>query len=255
MKSQQKKPVFLVSLYRRYGQLLQAVAAIRDAVANPKIVLVWAQPEPAIQWLIDGLGLTHVIYREKLPLEGECGGTTYPESHNIRIGLEYIKRTYGENTYVIFQAADVIIKNDGCAVIDREMQDGTPLCVFHWPNNMVSVGCYHTNLFAVGMDEAYWPPVCGPHEHDTLEWAWGKVLGNYVRPPGVPPRHYNFKKLNREYLWNQHLDLPSPLGKGTMVLSTCAYDRFSSCLQMNTTGHVRWYSKVWTKIWEFIINE
>lgn len=217
-------------------------------------MLIWAQPEPAIKWLIDSLGFAHVIYREKLPLEGECGGTTYPESHNIRLGLEYVKKTYGDDAYVIFQAADVVVKNGGFAEIDRTMQE-VPLCVFHWPNSMVSNGCYHTNLFAVSMDERYWPPVCGPHEYDTLEWAWGKILGNYVRPPGVYPFNYKLKLLNREYLWNEHLDLDNPLGKDMITLSTCAYAKHSSCLSGFASGYIPWYQRLWNKIVEFIVSE
>lgn len=233
---------------------MQAIAAIRDATASD-IVLIWAQPEPAIKWLIDSLGFAHVIYREKLPLEGECGGTTYPESHNIRMGLEYVKRTYGEAAYVIYMAADIILSKDGFTEISQEMDGGLPLCVFHWPNAMVRNGCFHTNIFAVSMDERYWPPVCGPHEYDSLEWAWGKILGNYVRPPGVPPFNFQFKRLNRQHFWNEHLELKNPLGKSMISLSTCAYDRFSSSLSGYTAGYVPWYNRLWNKIVEFIEGE
>lgn len=237
------KPVILITVYRRYGQLQQAVRNIRayahEFSMNPDIVIVWAQPEPALDWFMDELKVNHVLKRDKLIYEGERGGTTYPESHNINIGLRFIKNTYGESCYVIVQAADIQVKPGTFKEIDFEMQRGTNLCVYHWTNSCVPVGCFCTNFFAISMNENYWVPLANYDDYDVLEWKWGKQLLGYTS-------YYNYKFtiLNTEHFKHEHLPIIFPPAKHLAPLITNGYDKHNSTLCLNISGKLRWYRRL-----------
>ena len=82
-------------------------------------------------WFIDQLcqqGLIgRVITRPKLPGENHTDPTTYPESHNLRLGLEALLKAYGEQeVYVIGQTADVLPKPGAYRYLDDLVHGKTP---------------------------------------------------------------------------------------------------------------------------------
>lgn len=196
------KPIIILTLYRRYNGFIKSINNIikysSEFKVEPDVIVVWAQPEKSMEFLIKQPIVKHIIKRDKLPYEGEKCGTTYPESHNIRLGLEYVKKNYN-NCYALVQASDIFVKQSCYYEIDDIMQQGKDAAVAHWPNHMVSVGCYHTNIFAVSMDEHHWPPLCDYNEYDVLEWAWGKRLHNYM-----DWYKYNFARFNSGSFIHSH---------------------------------------------------
>lgn len=190
------KAVFLVTVYRRYYELARNLQrSLERAEAElgyrPEVVLVWARPEYARQWFIRELqarGLvTHVLKRPALDGEGSQGGTTWPESHNIRLGLEFIREQYAcphcgkLDTYVVMHAADVYLQDDTLKIIEREILAENEAVVFHWSNGSANANVWHTNCFGVTMNRDYWPPLSTPLEQDVLERQWGKALDGKPR--------------------------------------------------------------------------
>lgn len=181
------KPVIVVTVYRRYHELDDLLGRVRALAGEfgeaPDIVVVWARPEVGRLWyfkrlLADGR-VTKLLTRLPLPGEADDRPTTYPESHNIRLGLEWVRANYDPaTTYAVVLAADVQPqpKHLFGFIDDHMSRDDGRAVVFHWPNGCVPFGIWHTNAFAVCLDEAYWPPVLGPEHADTLEHAWGKQL-------------------------------------------------------------------------------
>lgn len=230
------KPVILITLYRRYFTFLQALKNIQkyknEFKIEPDVIVVYAQPEKHMKFLVEQPIVNKVIYRPKLVHEGEKGGTTYPESHNIRIGLEYIRDNY-KNCYAVVQAGDILVKESCYAHIDHIINHNSKdAAVCHWPNSIVPVGCYHTNIFAVTMDEKHWPPVCSFDEYDVLEWAWGKKLGNYL-----DRQQYNFLTFNNQLFDHVHTDGPYPKQEINNININCyGYGRYNQGLLLQITG-------------------
>lgn len=202
------RPVILVTVFRRYHELsrnLEKTWELSGEFAVPPIVVVvWAAPEPGRMWFFRDLmakGLVqHVIPRPLLMGDGNAANTTYPESVNLRLGLEFIRKNY-EDAYVLMQAAD-ISPNPGCyRFVERFMQDGeTRAMVFHWPNNLVVNGIWHTNFFCVpANDDRYWPPVSTRDHADVLEWQWGKRLTDLQLPGLMQTSNYNQKFFNHAH--------------------------------------------------------
>ncbi len=150
----------------------------REFNVYPFVLVVWAEPTLHHLYLFKYLQkegyIDYFVGRYKLP-EPHVGGTTYPESHNIRVGLTWAKERWPTNSYVIVQAADVCPKPGLYKQIDGAMQ-GASACVCSWVNTLTSEPIYCTNLFAVSMDEKYWPPISPPDNHDVLEVQWSRQL-------------------------------------------------------------------------------
>lgn len=181
------KPVVVVTVYRRYFELRRCLERVRELRGEfsetPTVAVVWACPEVGRLWFFRELtesGLVDVVLtRQKLPDESPDRSTTYPESHNIRVGLEWVRANFDNgSTYAVVMAADILPSPEKAfRPVDFHMSfDSGQAAVFHWANGCVSSNIWHTNFFAVGMDPRYWPPVIGPDSGDTLEWAWGKQL-------------------------------------------------------------------------------
>lgn len=204
------KPVIIITLYRRYPELdatLKRIAELSTEFAEkPDIVLVWARPEVTRLWFIgqllkDGI-VNHLLTRPALPGEGDTGGsTTYPESHNIRLGLEFVKKHYGPDTYALVQTADVIA-NPGFAYqfVDSHMQNGAKAVVLFWENGCVRSHIWHTNFFACCLDEAYWPPIAKTGDDDVLERQYGKKLQD-LQLPGIVESHNSNSKRFAHVHW------------------------------------------------------
>lgn len=210
MKSPRKKPVILLTVYRRYFELSRAIQRIRELTHEfafpPEVVVIWAQPEPARAWFFDKLiregHIKHLLTRKKLDGESPQTATTYAESHNLRIGLEFIRDHYDpDTTYAICQAADVWPNNETCyGFIDKVIQGGDEAVVMFWSNGCVNSDIWHTNMFAVPLDEEYWPPVARIGDQDVLERQWGLLLKSR-QPPLIHKTHNNN---NRRFL-HEHL--------------------------------------------------
>lgn len=179
------RPVILTTVCNRFAELDQTIASIRAQAAEfsepPEVVVVWARPQYGRLWYFHDLmrdkRVAQVLGRPAEP--GECDGcaTTFYESLNLRAGLNYIKETYGPDCYVVGQAADVRARPGVYKKIDDHMAGGANAVLFHWENGISHANVWHTNFFAVRMDEAYWPPLSpSPEYGDTLETQWGKAL-------------------------------------------------------------------------------
>lgn len=186
-----------MTVCRRYHELVKNLTATLELAAvelgyAPDVVLVWARPEVPRLWVVQQLlaegKLKHVIGRPELPGE-MTSATTYPESVNIRQGLDYIRANYDPAThYVIFQTADVQLRGGTLHFVDHHMEEGNEAVVFHWENNCVRSDIWSTNFFGVSLDPLYWPPVSPPEHQDVLERQWGVSLCN-ASPPGVHKWH------------------------------------------------------------------
>ena len=183
------KPYILLTVYRRYFELDRAINQIWKAVSkgefsdSPDVTLVWAQPEEQRLWYIDRLlqqqKIHQVVFREKLPLEGARGGTTYPESRNLRSGIESIvSRNQESRAYIIGQAADILPRQGAYRLLDEKMDWGANAVVFRLNNPRRQPNLWHTNFFAVSLDEQYWPPVVDYESSEILEFHWGKQLAS-----------------------------------------------------------------------------
>jgi len=170
------KSCLLFTLYRRYHELEQNLWYIRTHLFReldeiPSIVLVYARPEPERLEFIKSLALTHVIYRDTMPLESEAN-TTYPESWNIRIGLTYIRDNIPCD-YVLFHTVDVFPKEGTYKLINDEMSlEETNVVSFKWDG--YTRDTKHTNIWAIKTKslETYWPPIIDPEEFHSLEMHW-----------------------------------------------------------------------------------
>lgn len=187
------KPYILMTVYRRYAELVANLKRMRtlkrEFAETPLVYLVWAQPEWGhplkagphwLEMLVDIGDIDYIIHRPKLPLEGQVGGVTYPESRNLRIGMEAIKQDSGGDGYILAQTADVFALPGTYGLMDDHMRAGGKAFVYDWPNPYVQ-DCIATNFFAVAMDESYWPPLPSPVDPDVLEYHWRGI----ARKPGI----------------------------------------------------------------------
>lgn len=180
-----------MTLCRRYHELATNLPANLEAFERelgyrPRVVLVWARPEPGRLWLIRDLvarGLVGVVLgRPACPGERDDGPTTLPESLNIRMGLEYV-REHHPDCYVVMTAADIRLQEGTAGFFDHHVnREGCEAVVFHLDNGLCRDGIWHTNCFAVGTDERYWPPVSPPDSDDILERQWGRLLAERALP-------------------------------------------------------------------------
>ena len=230
-----KRCVILLTVFRRYHELSRTITRIHELkeefVLPPEIVVVWAQPEVSRLWFFEELQQTgkiqHLLGRPKLPGEREGGSTTYPESHNLRLGLEFVRRTFpAHETYVIGQAGDILPQPDHCyRYLDSHIQNGEQAVVLHWSNGCCTADVWHTNLFAVPLDEAYWPPVADPDSPDVLERMWGRQLTERQLPGVVRNHNSNNKRFVHAHLSEQLESWPerTVFADVGLTLSVCGY--------------------------------
>lgn len=250
------KPIVVFIVYRKYYDLVNNVnnllKYISEFVVRPDIMVLWVQPESAMFWVMNSLPFNKILSREKL--EGECQNspTTYPVSNNINIVLHYIKRIYNsEKCYAIVQDADIYPKEGFYGAIDNTMQQGTNLAAFHWPNHCVPIGCLCTNIFAVSMDEFYWPPVSDRNNHDVLEWQWGKIIHGYIDNQRRPYTLINsglYSHIHRD----QDILLPA---KCHLNFNITSKDQSIGQVFMQIGGKYHWYKRFWESIKQFIYLE
>ncbi len=214
--------MILLTVYRRYHELTRAIEGVWRAWKagefrqKPEVWVVWAQPEVSRLWFFQGLlarGEVHrVVGRPRLAGEGPGRPTTYPESHNLRLGLSQLSREGGggPEVYVIGQAGDVLPNPDTYRFLDDRLH-GVPMpgepdegewkaVVFHLQNPSVHHDIWHTNFFAVPLDERYWPPVCGEDHADVLERQWGALLAQTKPERVFRSSNYNAKRFHHDHL-------------------------------------------------------
>lgn len=178
------KPVILITLHRRYHELLRTIKNIeskkRFFKENPSVFVIWADPEPSRYWLIkkllDNKKIELLITRYRLPKEDGKQPTTFYESQNIRIGLENVFRKYPD-AFCIVQASDIYITDYGFYLIENEMNNGAKLLTFNWENRF-GANALHTNCFAVLNTKELWPPFAPLGGIDVLERLWYINLEN-----------------------------------------------------------------------------
>ncbi len=235
-----------MTVYRRYLELYNNIKLIhnlkKEFKEEPDIIVVWAQPEVGRLWffqkMIKDKMITNVVSRLKLENESENHSSTYPESHNIRVGLNYIKSNYDNNkSYVVMQAAD-IKPNEKMAYqfIDLKMNDGDKAVLFHWQNGCAHHNIWHTNFFAVALDEKYWPPLSEFGDADVLESKWGKELAN-KNLPGICESH---NSNNKKFL-HIHESENNP-----EIFIYPQNDNVN--INLFIKGHLNWFKRIWCKI-------
>jgi len=235
------KPVIVLTVCRRYYELRKNIKAIWERASEfaepPQVVVVWARPEIGRLWLFQELmaeGLIHhVVGRPALPGEVDGVATTYPESHSLRKGLEFVREHYGENCYVIGQAADVQPKPGIYRMMDEKMREGDKAVLFLLPTNIVHSDIWHTNFFCVCLDENYWPPLSEQGDQDILERKWGLQLKKRALP-GIFAWHNNRNKsfVHSHESENQEPELFKPQRAGVGI-------------GLFIVGRKRWYLRVW----------
>lgn len=180
-----RKAVLLLTVCRRYYELVKNIDRTRELTLKelgyvPDVVVVWARPEVSRLWLMQQLladgKIQHLVNRTALPEEHDGGPTTYPESCNIRRGLEFVRQHYDTTShYVVMQGADIWPHEGTFTMINNNMVDNEAV-LFHWDNGCIHTDIWHTNFFAVSLDERYWPPLSPPYHADVLERQWGLNL-------------------------------------------------------------------------------
>ncbi len=194
-----KRVVLLVTVYRRYWELRKNLERTREKALvelgyMPDVVLVWASPEVGRLWFIQELQkkglITHLLKRPAIDGLDGIRPTTFSESINLRLGLNFIKQHYDNAThYVVMHAADIYLQDCTFSFVnDRingRVEEGPQnAVVFFWQNGVTSSDTWATYFFAVCLDPAYWPPVSPPDHQDVLERQWGLLLQK-TQPPGV----------------------------------------------------------------------
>lgn len=241
-----RKAIILMTVARRYHELSSNLVRVREVALRelgyqPDVVVVWAAPEVGRLWLFQKFlaegQVTHVVGRPPLAEENGYGGaTSHPESHNIRAGLEFILSTYEPQAhYVVMNGADISVNDGTLKFIDAKMKEHQAV-LYHWDNGSCNSGIWHTNFFAVCLDERYWPPLSPPEHADVLERQWGRKL-ELIRPEGVfewnNSRNQRFKHLHE----SESLE-PLPFRPQHTHIS----------LPLIVCGWKAWYARLWDSI-------
>lgn len=173
----------VVTVCRRYHELRRNLRWLHERMSElperADVVVVWARPEIGRLWVFQELMaegfIQHLVGRPALPGEEDGVATTHPESHSIRLGLEFVRDHYGDEHYAIVQAADIRPREGQHGFLHENMQKVEAVLYF-LPNGICHDSIWHTNFFAVSMKEDYWPPLAEKGDQDILERKWGLGL-------------------------------------------------------------------------------
>lgn len=175
------KPIIAISVYHRFYELGQNLEVIRQRLSEfaekPIVVVIWARPQRSREWfmqqLVDRGLIDYLMYRPELPDEPKQA-TTYSESRNIDIARLFVKARFGDDTYIVYQAADIRPQPGVYKLIEQEIASHN-VCLWHWSG--IARDSYHTNFFTIRTSETeYFPPITPPNCADVLEAAWGQVI-------------------------------------------------------------------------------
>ncbi len=187
-----KKPIILITIGRRYSELIKCLINIENLAhefsIKPDIILVWSCPQVMRLWFFKKLEesgkIKKILYRYDSG-DDFHGPTSYFVALNIWVGLDYIKENYNpEEHYIICQDCDIFPNPNVYSLIDKEIQDHEAV-LFHWQNSCSNHNAWCTNFFAVGFNCDYWPPKA-EISADTYEAQYGrklldKNLGNFFK--------------------------------------------------------------------------
>lgn len=239
------KPVILVTVYRRYHELIQSLDHIQTLIHEfrepPDVIVVWAIPQLGHLWLMDSLieqgKVTAVVGRPQLPDETPGAATTYPESYNLRKGLNYIKRNY-EECYVIGHAADIQAMPGAYRFIDNKIHEGEKAVLYHWANGCCREDVWHTNFFAIPLDEEYWPPISTKQSGDVLERQWGLSIAEKK-----PDRVFKWHNSRNQSFLHDHISENLP--EITVVPLTAEFT-----LNLTIKGYKTFWAKLFELFWK-----
>lgn len=111
------------------------------------------------------------------------------------MGLEFIRDRYDNAShYVVMQGADIWVKPGLLGFVHDQMnQQENEAVLFFLQTGIVHQDNWHTNFFALGFDERYWPPLAQKEDQDMLERKWGIQLKKFDLP-GIVRWHNNREK-------------------------------------------------------------
>lgn len=177
------QPIILVTLYRRYFELVDTINNIQRLKGEfklaPIIVIVWADPEPDKYGLMEQFlkeGKAHyILERKKSEYDGWNKPTTPAELLQFEMGFNFIKEKFkGQDYYIVVNGADILVSDGIYGLVDKEIQTHSAV-LFFWFNGIATMDAWHTNFFAV-KDQRYLPKYEEKYAVDTLETMWGKRL-------------------------------------------------------------------------------
>lgn len=179
-----KRPIILITLHRRYHELIDNVQHIYRCRIffkhSPIIYILWADPEISKKWILDDLKkrkLIHdIIYRETLD---KVGNTSFYESINFRKALPIIFQEHGDSCFVIVHATDTRVSPVAYKIFEKQINDGFLASVFKWNNDYLEA--WKTAVFAITNNKHSWPPVLSNNHGDVLESAWPKSLSYDIK--------------------------------------------------------------------------
>lgn len=183
----QMKLVILITLHRRYYEFVNSINNIKSKSnllgEKPSIFVIWSDPEPTKQYLLDDYlkdkTIELLITRLALPNETGKQATTFYESQNIRLGLENVFRKYPECCCIV-QASDIIIHDYGYDLLINEIRRGSDIVAFYWSSN-----AFHTNCFSIVNKKNFWPPFARKEDRDVLEVLWNRKLNRLEIKPNI----------------------------------------------------------------------
>lgn len=227
----------VMTVCRRYHELRKNLRRLHERTSEfphrPDVVVVWARPEIGRLWVFQKLmaeGLIqHLVGRPALPGEVDGVATTHPESHSIRLGLEFVRDHYGADHYAVVQTADIAPRDGQYGFIHGSMQENEAVLYF-FANGVIHGDIWHTNFFAVSMDERYWPPLAEKGDQDILERKWGLHLARNGLTSIV--RWHNNRNKSFVHCHESEGLPPEPFRPQTVGGGVCLYVR----------GHRPWWS-------------
>lgn len=179
-----KKPIILITLHRRYHELIDNVQHIYRCRIffkhNPIIYVLWADPEISKKWILDDLKkrklINKIIYRKTID---KTGSTSFYESINFRKAFPIIFQENGNNSFIIVHATDTKVSPVAYKIFEKQINDGFIASVFKWNNDYVYA--WKTAVFAITNNEECWPPLLTNNHGDVLESAWPKSLTHEIK--------------------------------------------------------------------------
>lgn len=196
-------PIITFTMCRHYyafaSNLRRLHSLKKEFHRKPIIRVIYARPEEKeLDWLKKlrrGGYINDVVLRPQILHEETFGGTTYPESWNIRFALENNRFLY-DDAYTIIQACDVYPTKGLYNAIDWRIRD----------YSVVSTGMGHngtmlcTGLCAMRHEPECWPPVILQENAETLEYLWHQQL----KDKGIGISYY---PLNESFGWKTSHDI------------------------------------------------
>lgn len=179
-----KKPIILITLHRRYHELIDNVQHIYRCRIffkhAPVIYILWADPEISKKWILDDLEkrkLIHkVIYRKSLD---KVGTTSFYESVNFRKAFPIIFDDQGSDCFIIVHATDTRVSPVAYKIFEKQINDGYLASVFKWNDSQLDA--WKTAVFAITNNKECWPPLLSNLHGDVLEAAWPKYMDNNIK--------------------------------------------------------------------------